>query len=328
MEGDLLFFSVNNFIKKVKCIFSEPQKDKDLDDKDYIDVNENFNQENTLKNFYNIYNKEIEKENENFHNIEKEYNLEKKIILYTNLETKILKKTIFKFFLKIFFYIFLIRVVNVSSDFFSPIILGKILGITTNTTKNLDLYEKKFCYFLIGFFIISNLTRILTSMIFNYNLNLIRNQIEIIVNNLIFNKILVISQKSKNLEAKITKFVNDDISIFFGFFINLNRSWELPIEIILAIYGTYMQVSVAFLPGLLFAVILLYINYKIALSITSTNEELYKVRLDRQDLEILALKNVKSIKFEFLENFFIKKIFVNFYHFFNFSKIFFRIIGK
>ena len=91
-----------------------------------------------------------------------------------------------------------------------------------------------------------------------------------------------------------------------------------------------MQVSVAFLPGLLFAVILLYINYKIALSITSTNEELYKVRLDRQDLEILALKNMKSIKFEFLENFFIKKIFVKIYYYFFliFTKLFFRIIGK
>jgi hypothetical protein len=149
-------------------------------------------------------------------------------------------------------------------------------------------------------------------MIFNYNLNLIRNQIEIIVNDLIYKKILVLGKNSKNSEAKITKFLNDDISTFFGYFINLNRSWELPIEIILAIYGTYKHVSMAFLPGLLFAIILLYVNYQIAFSITNTNKDLYKVRLDRQELEILALKNVKSIKFEFLEKFFLDKIFVKY----------------
>jgi len=314
---DFLFFSINPFITKVKRINTNNEmnknKEKDIKESDYIDINEKYNQKNTLKSFYKVYNEEKTSYNSTHESkSEKENKNKNEIEFLIESEAEILKKTIFRFFKGIFFYIFLIRVLNVSSDFFAPLLLGKLLGITTKTEMNLDNRVKYECYAYIIIFIISCLTRIFTSMIFNYNLNLIRNQIEIIVNDLIYKKILVLGKNSKNSEAKITKFLNDDISTFFGYFINLNRSWELPIEIILAIYGTYKHVSMAFLPGLLFAIILLYVNYQIAFSITNTNKDLYKVRLDRQELEILALKNVKSIKFEFLEKFFLDKIFVKY----------------
>lgn len=317
---DFMFFSINPFISKVKQLNKQNgeniKQPKDLKETDFININENYNHKKTISSFFKLY----EKEKLDYKSIEdlKENDKNKNSIEFLiESEAEILKKTVFKFFRGIFFYVFLIRVLNVSSDFFAPLLLGKLLGITTKTEKNLDITEKYECYAYIVLFIFSCLTRIFTSMIFNYNLNLIRNQIDVIVNDLIFKKILVLGKNSKNSEAKITKFLNDDISTFFCFFINLNRSWELPIEIILAIYGTYKHVSLSFLPGLLFAIILLYVNYRIAISITNTNKDLYKVRLDRQEMEILALKNVKSIKFEFMENFFLNKIFVNilFYHF-------------
>lgn len=336
IEYDFFFLCVNTFINKVQKFFktsakkkSKPLEKYDLNDGDYIDVNINYNQKNTLEKFYKIYNQEkvLYEQFSSQNGFDRVLPNDKKtkIKYLAKKESEILNRTCFQFFKRIFLYIFLVRIVNVASDFFGPLLLGKLLGITTQTSINLQAWEKNICYFYIFLFIASNLTRIFSSMIFNYNLNLIRNQIEIIVNDLIFKKVLVVSKKAKNYQAKITKFLNDDISTFFGFFINLNRSWELPIEIILAIYGTYKHVSMAFLPGLLFAIVLLYANYRIAVNITDTNKELYKVRLDRQEHELLALKNLKSIKFEFLEKFFIEKIYVRRY--IKFEKFFHHIIG-
>ncbi len=308
---DFMFFQLNNFISKVKFInrinLTNDNSNSDLIEDDFIEVNKKFNQSNTLNKFYNIYGREKEKYLKSNSNEDKANNNLKYLV---DAESEILKKTIFNFFRGIFFYIFLIRILNVTSDFLAPFIIGKLLGLSTKSDKNLEKSEKMLCFIYITIFILSCLTRIFTSMIFNYNLSLIRNQIEFIVNDLIYKKILVIKKDAKNLEGKITKFLNDDISTFFGFIINLNRTWELPIEIFIATYGVYKNVSFAFIPGLLFAIILLYVNYRIAVNITDTNKDLYKVRLERQQMEILALKNVKSIKFEFLENFFIEKIFV------------------
>jgi len=311
---DLLFCKINPLIGKIKQINSKNfiGPNFKLEDKDFIETNENYNQKNTINNFYKIYNEEKTKYFDQQKNkIMLEPSIKDNLEFKVDSEIKILKKTIFNFFKYIFFYIFIIRIMNVASDFLGPLLLGKLLGLTTKSEKNLENSEKIYCYFYIFLFILSSLTRIFTSMIYNYNLNIIRNQIDIIVNDLIYKKILILGKKSKRSEAKITKFLNDDVSTFFCYFINLNRAWELPIEIILAIYGTYKQVSLAFLPGLLFAIILLYINYRIAISITNTNKDLYKVRLNRQEFEILAMKNLKSIKFEFIEQFFLQKIFVS-----------------
>lgn len=312
---DIGFFSINNFISNVKKVEKNKENKNEKAEKDFfIDVNQKYSQESTLENFYKIYEEEKIFYEKKF---QKEKNLTEKSEIFEK-ESSIIKNTSFRFFKNLFFYIFLIRVINVASDFVGPFALGKLLGITTKKTKEfLDQDEKNICYFYIILFLGSNLIRIFTSTIFNYNLNMIRNQINLIVNDLIFKKTLIISKNLvKNSEAKINKFLNEDISTFFCFFINLNRTWELPIEIILAIYGTYTNVSMAFLPGLIFAIFLLFLNYKIADSITSTNKELYDIRLKRQELEITALRNYKNLKFSILEDYFIGKIFVRIFLFF------------
>jgi hypothetical protein len=254
----------------------------------YINLDEKFNRSNTLKNFYEIYsNKDIQNDS----------------------TSQKLYKSFFKFFFFRYFILLIIRIYTTLADFIGPVIMGKILGITNTLTLSDD--DKYLCYFLIFLFILVNFLRIILGHFYEYNLKIYRHQIEFIVSDLVYNKIINLKNGNK-LDSKITRLFDDDTRIISDFFINANYLWELPFSILFALYATYLQVSYSFIPGLIFAILLLFVNYKIAINITRTNEELNEPRLLKKNYEFIAIKNIKSIKYFSMEKYFLDKIYVIF----------------
>lgn len=279
MEKDYFFTSTYKLIDSVK-------NNKEKKEEYFIEMNEKNSPENTLKHFYSIYNTTEYKD--------------KKIKL---------RKSFIRFFWKSYFILFLIRAFNIYVDFKGPMIMGNILGITTknNILSEEDKYE---CYYSIVHFILMNFTKILISTYYDYRLDIYKNQLTIILSDMIYKKLLKLPGNISKIEAKVTKMLEDDISNIYNLFFNLNYIWELPFDIIFALYTLYLQVSYSFIPGLLFTIILLIVNYKIAISSSSTNEGLYKSRLKRKENELIAIKNIKSVKFFSMERYFLDKIYV------------------
>jgi ABC-type bacteriocin/lantibiotic exporter with double-glycine peptidase domain len=252
-----------------------------------LEPNENFNRENTLKHFYSIYES------------------------YAKLEpASRMFRSLAKMFGIRYILLLLIRIYYVIIDFSGPIIMGTILGKTTGALE-IETEDKEYCYCLIIVFIVANLIKIIVSHQYVYGLKVFESQIEIIVSDLAYKKILKLKGNVNKLEAKIIRLINDDCWQIANFFHACNYLWELPFNIIFALYVTFLQVSYAFIPGLLFAILLLYVNYRIAISINRTNDDLNQPRLNRKDIELIALKNIKSVKFFSMEKYFLNKILVN-----------------
>ena len=84
----------------------------------------------------------------------------------------------------------IIRLYVAISEFTGPYIMSKILHYT-NSTENLQ-ENKQYCYYYIITLIIFYFLRTIALLKYEYSLNIIRNQIEIIFADLVNSKILKI----------------------------------------------------------------------------------------------------------------------------------------
>ena len=108
----------------------------------------------------------------------------------------------------------------------------------------------------------------------------------------------------------MSEIFGSELNSFFGLFININYAWELPFSIGFALYLTYKQVSYAFIPGLIFALFLIFLNYKVAINIISSSQDMKEPRTQRKQAELTAIKNIKNVKYFSLEKYFLAEIYV------------------
>jgi hypothetical protein len=120
---------------------------------------------NTLNEFYKIYNKNKDKS------------------IHDNL-----KSTLFSFFWRRYLLMFWIRIYITISEFTGPYIMSQIL----HYTKSAEILEenKHYCYLYILSLILFYFLRSVFQCKYEYFLNMIRNQLEIIFSDLINKKIL------------------------------------------------------------------------------------------------------------------------------------------
>jgi hypothetical protein len=202
MDNDYFFRKVFKFIKYAH----NPKNRK----KEFVEIPDKYNSENTLNNFY---------------------------IIYDNLP---LNLTIKGKMYKTFFYVFgikylllvIFRIFITLSEFTGPLIMAKILGITSKAF-DLSNEEKEVCYYYILTFITFTFARIMVSNYYGYLLKLFKIQITTIISDLIYKKILKLNFNEGNIQiqAEISKVFSEDIAWVFHFFINANYLWELPFSI-------------------------------------------------------------------------------------------------
>ena len=112
------------------------------------------------------------------------------------------------------------------------------------------------------------------------------------------------------MDAEVSEIFGCEIGSFYHLFININYAWELPFSIGFALYLTYKQVNFAFIPGLIFALILIFLNYMVAINIMSSSQDMKIPRTLRKQVELIAIKNIKNVKYFSLEKYFLDEIYV------------------
>ena len=87
---------------------------------------------------------------------------------------------------------------------------------------------------------------------------------------------------------------------------------NFPLVLVLHYFFTYLQVSFDFIPGLIFGILLIFLNYHLAINFMSTSHYMKTPRTLRKQSELIAIKNIKNVKYFSLEKYFLDEIYVIF----------------
>lgn len=127
---------------------------------------------------------------------------------------------------------------------------------------------------------------------------------------------LVSAIYSKGLEAKglheakpeILNLMSTDTDRIVNSCISFHSFWSIPFQLFTTLYLLYTQLKFAFVPGVIFAIILIPINRYIAVKIGSLSSLLMSAKDKRVSLTTEAMTGAKQIKMQSLEDIFVEKI--------------------
>uniref|UniRef100_A0A8C9VU54 ATP-binding cassette, sub-family C (CFTR/MRP), member 10 n=1 Tax=Scleropages formosus TaxID=113540 RepID=A0A8C9VU54_SCLFO len=108
--------------------------------------------------------------------------------------------------------------------------------------------------------------------------------------------------------GEIVNFMSTDTDRLVNFFNNFHDIWNLPLQFAVTLYLFYVEVGVAFLGGLGFALLLIPLNKVIATRIMKNNKDMLQSKDSRVKLMTEMLFGMRVIKFYTWEHHFIQKI--------------------
>jgi ATP-binding cassette, subfamily C (CFTR/MRP), member 10 len=117
--------------------------------------------------------------------------------------------------------------------------------------------------------------------------------------------------ESKGLhEAKpeILNLMSTDTDRIVNSCISFHSFWSIPFQLFTTLYLLYTQLKFAFVPGVIFAIILIPINRYIAVKIGKLSSFLMTAKDKRVSLTTEAMTGAKQIKMQALEDIFIERI--------------------
>lgn len=190
-------------------------------------------------------------------------------------------------------------------NFCGPLLLNYIVSYLEENNKSISL---GYCY-AIGLFGVT-LLNAFCSTHFSYLINCVGLKIRVSLVTVIYQKILNVNKPTlTNFNSgEIINFMNTDIDRIVNFCQSFHEIWSLPFQIVIVIYLLYNQVEIAFLPGVIFAILLVPINQKIASKIG----KLSKFMMEKKDERIIFMKElltgIRVIKMHSWEDIFSSKI--------------------
>lgn len=127
---------------------------------------------------------------------------------------------------------------------------------------------------------------------------------------------LVSAIYAKGLEAKglhdakpeILNLMSTDTDRIVNSCISFHSFWSIPFQLFTTLYLLYTQLGIAFVFGIIFAVLLIPINRKIAMKIGTLSSFLMTAKDSRVQLTKEALTGAKQIKLQTLDDFFTERI--------------------
>lgn len=127
---------------------------------------------------------------------------------------------------------------------------------------------------------------------------------------------LVSAVYAKGLEAKglheakpeILNLMSTDTDRIVNSCISFHSFWSIPFQLFTTLYLLYTQLSFAFVPAVVFAILLIPINRYIAVKIGSLSAHLMTAKDKRVSLTNEAMTGAKQIKMQAFEDIFIERI--------------------
>lgn len=223
--------------------------------------------------------------------------------LQKNLNTsKSLFKALHRSFGFEFYLIGILRLFSDLSNFAGPMLLGGLLRSGIGETKNSQI-----AYYYAAALFGTTLISAIAGVHFNWKISIVSTKMRTSLVSAIYSKGL----EAKGLhEAKpeILNLMSTDTDRIVNSCISFHSFWSIPFQLFTTLYLLYTQLGVAFVSGVIFAVLLIPINRYIALKIGKLSAFLMTAKDKRVQLTTETLTGAKQIKMQALEDIFTDKI--------------------
>ncbi|XP_052895366.1 ATP-binding cassette sub-family C member 10 isoform X1 [Anopheles moucheti] len=236
-----------------------------------------------------------------------------KLQMALNTTTSLLK-ALHKCFGWEFYLIGLLRLLGDLSGFAGPILLGGLLrsednGNATTPTDPTDLNvvtDFRAYYYALALFI-SALVSAFAAVHFNWRMTFVSSKMRMSIVTAIYQKSLTAKQL-QTARPEILNLMSTDTDRIVNSCISFHSFWSIPFQLFTTLYLLYTQLGVAFVAGVLFAVLLIPINRKIAQKIGQLSQGLMTAKDGRVTITTEAISGAKDIKLNAWEDVFIGKI--------------------
>ncbi|NXB65935.1 MRP7 protein, partial [Struthidea cinerea] len=204
-----------------------------------------------------------------------------------------------------FYALGLLKLAGSLLDFSGPLLLNLLVNFMESRQEPLShgvLYA-------LGLFAGSFLGALLRNQ-FSYEMNKMTLMVRAAVISAIYRKALHVSSTSlaRFTVGEIVNFMSTDTSRLVNFCLSFHELWSLPVQLAITLYLLYQQVGVAFLGGVVLALLLVPVNKIIANRIMMNSEEMLKHKDTRVKLMTEFLYGIRVIKFYAWEKHFSTRI--------------------
>lgn len=227
--------------------------------------------------------------------------------LFENLQkslstTRSLLKALHRSFGIEFYAIGILRLFSDLSNYAGPLLLG---GLLRSGAVDQDPSQQAY-YYAFGLFS-TTLISAIAGVHFNWKISIVSTKMRASLVSAIYLKGL----EAKGLhEAKpeILNLMSTDTDRIVNSCISFHSFWSIPFQLFATLYLLYTQLGVAFVSGVIFAVVLIPINRFIAKRIGKLSALLMTAKDGRVQLTTEALLGAKQIKLQALEDIFTDRI--------------------
>ncbi|XP_058055743.1 ATP-binding cassette sub-family C member 10 [Anopheles bellator] len=231
-------------------------------------------------------------------------------------ETASLFKSLHRCFGWEFYLIGLLRLVADLAGFAGPILLGGLLrsenqpNVTdpSPTVPDEPGQPKDFkaYYYALGL-LCSTMISCFAGVHFNWRMTLISSKMRMSIVTAIYRKSLT-AKRVLNVRSEILNLMSTDTDRIVNSCVSFHSFWSIPFQLFTTLYLLYTQLGVAFAAGLLFALLLIPINRKIAQTIAALSEGLMGAKDTRITITSESICGAKEIKLNAWEDVFIQRI--------------------
>lgn len=206
-----------------------------------------------------------------------------------------------------FYLIGILRLLSDLSSFAGPLLLGALLRTGIDNNNDNDSKQNYHAYYYAAGLFVTTLISAACGIHFNWKISIVSTKMRTAIVSSIYAKGL----EAKGLhEAKpeILNLMSTDTDRIVNSCISFHSFWSIPFQLFTTLYLLYTQLKFAFVPGVIFAIILIPINRYIAVKIGKLSAFLMTAKDKRVQLTTEALIGAKQIKLQAFEDIFIERI--------------------
>ncbi|KAJ4815042.1 Multidrug Resistance associated Protein 1 [Rhynchospora pubera] len=198
----------------------------------------------------------------------------------------------------------LLKVVNDSVGFVGPLILNKFIKCLQQGSCNTDGYVLAI---LLG---AASVFKSFLDTQYSFRLAKLKLMLRSSIMTIVYRKCLStnLAEQSKFSEGEIQTFMSVDVDRTINLCNSLHDVWSLPLQIGVALYLLYTQVSYAFLSGLAITILLIPVNKWISTLIARATESMMKHKDERIRSTGELLAHIRTVKMYSWEELFTKRI--------------------
>jgi len=222
-----------------------------------------------------------------------------------------LSRSLLQTFGQSFSFLGILKILGDGLAFGGPIFLSKLINYleesSTTIQKDRDLRHG----LLLSSALIGTVT--LASFLnthFTYRINRLGLRCKMYLYTRIYSKTTQLNtcEMNKFNMGEIVNFMSTDSDRIVNFFQSFHAFWSLPVQIAIVLYLLYQQIGLAFLTGLIFAIILIPINKIIASKIAKFSQDMMLYKDERVKLVSEIIYGIRTIKMNTYENYFINRM--------------------